>query len=161
MKVTRQVLDLACVALAGDQIVSRFSALMTCRRIAQPPRTRPDLQGMLMQQSTTPRTSSAVRFGAFELDRDSGELRKHGVRLKLDGQPLELLKQLLERKGEIVTREELKHRLWPADTFVDFEHSINAVVKRLRHALGDSAEAPRFIETLPRRGYRFICPLSP
>src|SRR5712691_356502 len=96
-----------------------------------------------------------VRFGAFEFDLQSGELRKHGLRIKLQGQPIDVLTMLLQRPGDVVTREELQKRLWPADTYVDFEHSLNAAIKRLRAALGDSAQAPRFIETLAGRGYRF------
>ena len=104
--------------------------------------------------------SRIVRFAAFEFDLATGELRKHGLRIKLNGQPVELLAALIERPNEIVTREELQKRLWPAETFVDFEHSLNAAMKRLRAALGDSAEAPRFVETIPRQGYRFIAPLT-
>jgi TolB-like protein/DNA-binding winged helix-turn-helix (wHTH) protein/Tfp pilus assembly protein PilF len=96
----------------------------------------------------------------FEADLKSGELRKNGAKVKLEGQPFQILALLLERPGEVVTREELQKKLWPADTFVDFEHSINTAVKRLREALGDSADAPHFIETLPRRGYRFMYPLN-
>ena len=99
-----------------------------------------------------------VRFGVFELDLRSGELRKSGARLNLQQQPLQLLSVLLEQPGELVTREELRKRLWPDDTFVDFEHGLNAAVKRLRDTLGDSADSPRFVETVPRRGYRFIAP---
>ncbi len=98
----------------------------------------------------------AYRFRGFELDPRAGELRKQGRKIKLQGQPLDILTMLLEHPGEVVTREDLQKRLWPADTFVDFEHSLNAAVKRLREALDDSADTPRFIETLPRRGYRFI-----
>src|SRR5882672_5554417 len=101
-----------------------------------------------------------VRFGTFELDLRSRELRKNGARVGLQDQPLQILSVLLERPGEMVTREELRHRLWPAETFVDFEHGLNAAVKRLRDALGDSADNPRFIETLARRGYRFIAPVN-
>jgi len=101
-----------------------------------------------------------VRFAVFELDLRSGELRKDDARLSLPEQPLQLLKCLLERPGELVTRDELRLALWPGDTFVDFEHGLNAAVKRLRDALGDSADTPRFIKTLPRRGYRFIAPVS-
>jgi DNA-binding winged helix-turn-helix (wHTH) protein/Tfp pilus assembly protein PilF len=100
--------------------------------------------------------SGTVRFGAFEADLRSGELRKDGIRVKLEGQPFQVLAALLERPGQLVTREELQKELWPSETFVDFEQGINAAVKRLRVALEDSAENPRFIETLPRRGYRFI-----
>jgi TolB-like protein/DNA-binding winged helix-turn-helix (wHTH) protein/Flp pilus assembly protein TadD len=101
-----------------------------------------------------------IRFGPFEFQPATGELRKHGLRVKLRGQPIELLTMLLQRPGEPVTREELQRLLWPADTYVDFEHSLNAAIKRLRAALGDSADAPRFIETLAGRGYRFIAPVS-
>ena len=97
-----------------------------------------------------------VRFGVFELDAHSGELRKAGVRLSVQDQPLQVLKLLLDRPGELVTREELRQQLWPSDTFVGFEHGLNAAVGRLRETLGDSADTPRFIETLPRRGYRFV-----
>jgi TolB-like protein/DNA-binding winged helix-turn-helix (wHTH) protein/Tfp pilus assembly protein PilF len=100
-----------------------------------------------------------VRFGAFELDLRTGELRKSGVRINLPDQPFQVLKTLLERPGELVAREELRQQLWSAETFVDFEHGLNAAVRRLRDALGDSADVPRFIETLPRRGYRFIAPV--
>jgi len=101
-----------------------------------------------------------IRFGPFEFQPDAGELRKHGLRVKLRGQPIELLAMLLRRPGEPVRRGELQRLLWPADTYVDFEHSLNAAMKRLRAALGDSADAPRFIETLAGRGYRFIAPVS-
>jgi DNA-binding winged helix-turn-helix (wHTH) protein len=100
------------------------------------------------------------RFGPFEFDRDSGELRKHGLRLRLVGQPVDVLTLLLERRGELVRREELQKRLWPADRFVEFEHGLNAAVMRLREVLGDAADKPRYIETAPRRGYRFIAPLE-
>jgi TolB-like protein/DNA-binding winged helix-turn-helix (wHTH) protein/Tfp pilus assembly protein PilF len=101
-----------------------------------------------------------VRFGAFELDLHSLELCKHGHRVRLVGQPVELLICLLETPGEVVTREALQKRLWPDDTFVNFEHSLNAAVKRLRRALNDTAESPLFVETLPRRGYRFIASMQ-
>src|SRR2546430_15265300 len=97
-----------------------------------------------------------VRFGIFELDADAGELRKQGTRMKLQEQPLQMLQVLLQRPGEVVTREELQQKIWPSDTFVDFDHGINNAIKRLREALGDPAETPRYVETLPRRGYRFI-----
>jgi TolB-like protein/DNA-binding winged helix-turn-helix (wHTH) protein/Tfp pilus assembly protein PilF len=105
-------------------------------------------------------TTGSVCFGAFEFKPETGELRKHGLRVKLRGQPIEVLMMLLQHPGEAVAREELQKRLWSADTYVDFEHSLNAAMKRLRAALGDSADAPRFIETLAGRGYRFIAPLS-
>src|SRR5438094_4556638 len=103
---------------------------------------------------------ASVRFGAFELDQDAGELRKQGTRMKLQEQPLQMLQVLLQRPGEIVTREELRQNVWPSDTFVDFDHGINNAIKRLREALGDTAETPHYIETLPRRGYRFLHALA-
>jgi DNA-binding winged helix-turn-helix (wHTH) protein len=99
---------------------------------------------------------SALRFGVFELDPKAGELRKNGMKVRLQGQPIDILVLLLQRPGEIVTREELQKDLWPADTFVDFEQGLNNAMVRLRAALDDDAESPHFIETLPRRGYRFI-----
>lgn len=104
-------------------------------------------------------TQTPVRFGTFELDLRSGELRKSGLRIKLQQQPLQVLKLLVERPGEVITREELRQELWPGNTYVDFDRGLNKAVVRLREALGDSAESPRFIETLPRRGYRLIVPL--
>jgi len=101
-----------------------------------------------------------IRFGVFELDLRSGELQRQGRKIRLEGQPVQVLICLLENPGELVTREELHRKLWPADTFVNFEHGLNAAVKRLRRALNDSADNPRFVETLPRRGYRFIAPLQ-
>ena len=100
-----------------------------------------------------------LRFSSFELDLRAGELRKHGLKIKLQDQPFQILALLLEKPGEVVTREQLRDRLWPADTFVDFDHSLNSAVKKLRQALNDDPDVPRFIETLPRRGYRFIAPL--
>jgi len=101
-----------------------------------------------------------TRFGAFEVDSRAGELHKHGVRLKLQDQPFHLLLLLLEHPGDVVTREELRQKLWPADTFVDFDTGLNSAIKKLRDVLGDSAEEPLYIETLPRRGYRFIAPVE-
>ena len=100
-----------------------------------------------------------LRFESFELDVRSRELRKGKQRIRLQEQPFEILRLMLERPGDVVTREELARHLWPKGTFVDFEHSLNAAVKRLRAALGDDADNPRFVETLPRRGYRFIASL--
>jgi len=107
-----------------------------------------------------PAMKDPLRFGVFEIDPSSRELRKHGVRIKLQDQPFAVLLILLEKPGEIVTREELQQRLWPADTFVEFDKGIYNALKRLREALGDSAENPRYVETLPRRGYRFIAPIT-
>src|SRR3989441_2447370 len=106
------------------------------------------------------KTSSSIpptlRFGVFELDPRAGELRKKGMKIRLQGQPVEILAMLLERPGETITREELQKKLWPADTFVDFEQGLNNAMKRLRASLDDNAESPHFIETLPRHGYRFV-----
>jgi len=112
----------------------------------------------LKMQATPTQTSNPrrIRFGIFEADLTAGELRKGGSRIRLQEQPFQILAMLLERPGEIITREELRSRLWPRDTFVDFEHGVNSGVARLRDALGDSADSPRYIETLPRRGYRLI-----
>lgn len=101
-----------------------------------------------------------VRFGVFEVDLDAGELRKNGTRIRLQEQPFQVLAVLLERAGQVVTREELRQKIWPADTFVDFDHSLNTAVNKIREALGDSASSPRFVETLARRGYRFIAPFN-
>jgi TolB-like protein/DNA-binding winged helix-turn-helix (wHTH) protein/Flp pilus assembly protein TadD len=100
------------------------------------------------------------RFGVFEFDPRAGELRRRGLKVRVRGRPLDILAILLERPADVVTRDELRQRLWPADTFVDFDHGLNAAVNKLREALGDTAENPRFIETLPRRGYRFIAPVD-
>jgi cholera toxin transcriptional activator len=96
------------------------------------------------------------RFGVFEADPVSGELRKSGMKLRLQEQPFQVLILLLERPGEVVTRDELRQKLWPSDTFVDFDHSLNTIINKLRDVLGDSASNPRFIETLAKRGYRFL-----
>jgi DNA-binding winged helix-turn-helix (wHTH) protein len=100
------------------------------------------------------------RFGSFELDVRSGELRKQGRRIRLQDQPLQVLTMLLEHSGEVVTREELQKRLWPADTFVDFDHGLNKAINKIREALADSAGSPRFVETVPRRGYRFLADVT-
>ena len=102
------------------------------------------------------RKAAVVRFGVFEADLEARELRKQGRRVRLQDQPFAILAFLLERPGAIVTREELRDKLWPADTFVDFDHSLNTAVNKIREVLGDSASSPRFVETVARRGYRFI-----
>jgi Tol biopolymer transport system component/DNA-binding winged helix-turn-helix (wHTH) protein len=104
--------------------------------------------------------SHTRRFGVFELDLRAAELRRSGMKVKLQGQPFQVLSLLLEKPGEVVGREEMRKRLWPADTFVDFDHSLNAAIRRLRDALGDSAENPTFVETVARRGYRFLAPVT-
>src|SRR6202049_4182361 len=106
------------------------------------------------------RQSGTIRFGIFEVDLRSGELRKNGIRIRLHHQPFQLLTLLIEHAGDVVTREEFKNRLWGSDTFVDFDVGLNSAIKKLRDALGDAAESPRYIETLPRKGYRFIAPIS-
>src|SRR5580692_10204319 len=103
---------------------------------------------------------SKIRFGVFELDMRSGELRKGGTRISLQDQPLKVLNALVEHPGEMVTREELKSRIWPNDSFGDFDHAVSVAVSKIRAALGESADVPRYVETLPRRGYRFIFPVA-
>src|ERR1700691_5579061 len=106
------------------------------------------------------RNGRVLQFGAFELQTGTGEIRKYGTRIRLQGKPFHLLEALLERPGGVVTREELRDRLWAADTFVDFESGLNTAVNRLRPALADSADRPRYVETLARSGYRFVAPVS-
>jgi cholera toxin transcriptional activator len=100
------------------------------------------------------------RFGAFEADAGTGELRRQGVRVRIHAQPFQVLLMLVERQGEVVTREEISRELWPEGTFVDYEHGVNSAVNRVREALGDKATSPRFVETLARRGYRFVAPVE-
>src|SRR6478672_4061221 len=106
------------------------------------------------------RSPALLRFGTFEVDLCAGELRKQGVRIKLQEQPFHVLTALLLHPGKVVTREDLRAQLWSADTFVDFDNSLNTSINKLRETLADSAESPRFVETLPRRGYRFIAPVE-
>jgi eukaryotic-like serine/threonine-protein kinase len=114
----------------------------------------------MRQPGISPQPKRLISFGVFEVDLQAGELRKSGLKIKLQEQPFQVLRLLLDRAGEVVTREELRNQLWSTDTFVDFEQSLNAAVKKLRHALGDSPDNPRFVETLARRGYRFIAPVE-
>jgi cholera toxin transcriptional activator len=112
---------------------------------------------------STPQASPAgrvIRFGVFEADLTAAELRKSGVRIRLQEQPFQVLAYLLQHPGEVVSREDLRQRLWPSDTFVDFDHSLNTAVNKLREALGDSASSPRYVETLARKGYRFVAPVQ-
>jgi DNA-binding winged helix-turn-helix (wHTH) protein len=109
---------------------------------------------------TETQPAARYRFGVFELDVKTGELRRKGMRIKLHSQPFQILTMLLERPGEMLTREEICGRLWPDGTFVDYEHGVNSAVNRLREALGDKASNPRFVETLARRGYRFVAPVE-
>ncbi len=109
---------------------------------------------------TEPGQPSKIRFGIYELDLHSGELHKGRTRLRVQDQPLRVLIALLNKPGELVSREELRQELWPSDTFVDFEHGLRAAVNKLRQALNDDPDKPRYVETLPRRGYRFIFPTT-
>src|SRR5215467_2173521 len=104
--------------------------------------------------------SRTLRFSSFEVDLRSAELRKHGVRIKLQDQPFRILSLLLEHPGDVVTREELRQQLWQDHTFVDFDRGLNKAIAKLRSALGDSAESPRYIETIPRHGYRLLVPVA-
>jgi cholera toxin transcriptional activator len=107
-----------------------------------------------------PRPARRYRFGAFEADATTGELRRQGIRIKLNSQPFQVLTLLLDRAGELLTREEISRELWTDGTFVDYEHGVNSAINRIREALGDTAAGPRFVETLARRGYRFIAPVE-
>src|SRR6202049_4528819 len=111
------------------------------------------VRGLMEKEEHSPRR---LRFGVFEMDFRTGELRKHGMQVRLQKQPFQVLVMLLEHAGEVVTREELQKNLWPADTFVDFDHGLNKTINKIRESLGDSAENPRFVETIARRGYRFL-----
>ena len=142
---TPEVIDKTCFPMPGDMLAGSRYIL------------RRDTGVLIRVGSPKP---SIISFGSYEFNAYSGELRKEGMRVRLEGQPLAVLHMLLDRPGELVTREELQKKLWPGDTFVDFEHSLNAAVKRLRAALHDSADQPRYIETLARRGYRFVGPVS-
>src|SRR5579864_5449290 len=113
-----------------------------------------------MAETESASSAGVLRFGVFQVNVAARELRKHGVRIRLPGQPFCILSMLLEKPGEIVTREEMRQRLWASDTFVDFEHSLNSAIKKLRAALGDSPENSRYVETVPRLGYRFIAPVE-
>src|SRR5215470_9075554 len=106
------------------------------------------------------RNTSVVRFGTYEVSLQSGEVRKAGVKIRVQQQPMRVLEILLERAGEVITREELRGRVWPDESFGDFDQAVNIAIAKLRSAFGDSAENPRFIETLPKRGYRFIAEVS-
>jgi DNA-binding winged helix-turn-helix (wHTH) protein len=132
---------------SGTYSFGRIQLVIDCRQARK----------SAMEATARPRRT---RFGAFEVDLLSGEVYKHGIRLKLQDQPFHVLALLLEHPGEVVTREELRQKLWAADTFVDFDTGLNSAIKKLRDVLGDSAEEPRYIETLPRRGYRFIAPVQ-
>src|ERR1700685_2921883 len=125
-----------------------------------PQSTDARIEGSLSLPGDMAKPSQIYRFADFEADVRARQLRKHGTKLKLQGQPFEMLLMLLESPGEVITREQMQQKLWPVDTFVDFEHSLNTSIKKLRQALNDSATEPRYIETLPRVGYRFIAPVT-
>ncbi len=114
----------------------------------------------MTEDSTGPQPAPRYRFGVFEVDAATGELRRQGLRLKLNTQPFQVLLMLLDRPGQLLTREEISRELWPDGTFVDYEHGVNSAINRIREALGDTAASPRFLETLSRRGYRFIAPVE-
>jgi DNA-binding winged helix-turn-helix (wHTH) protein len=124
------------------------------------PRATRDATLTLVAMSPTPSTGAIVRFGIYEANLAAGELRKNGAKIRLQEQPFQVLAVLLERPGEVVAREELRTRVWNAETFVDFDHSLNTAINKLRDALDDSAANPRFVETLAKRGYRFIAPVQ-
>ena len=114
----------------------------------------------MTEDSTGPQSAQRYRFGVFEVDAATGELRRQGLRVKLNTQPFQVLLMLLDRPGQLLTREEISRELWPDGTFVDYEHGVNSAINRIREALGDTAASPRFLETLARRGYRFIAPVE-
>src|SRR5690348_18120299 len=135
------------------------------RFVTDSTRSEPHSKGVRLGDVEVPvaanSSSRIIRFSTFEANLHTGELRKRGQKIKLQEQPFQLLAALLEQPGQVVTREDLRSKLWPADTFVDFDHSLNAAIRRLRDALGDSAENPTFVETVARRGYRFLAPVTP
>jgi DNA-binding winged helix-turn-helix (wHTH) protein len=146
--------------------VPPFSSILGCGTAEGPHRAkskdgRLHRCNLVLHYGGVPQNNRQVaRFGVFELDLSAGELRKGGVKLRLQGQPFQVLALLLDRAGDVVTREELQQKLWPSDTFVDFDHSLNTAINKVREALGDSASSPRYVETLARRGYRFIAPVQ-
>ena len=151
----------------GPWLLGLRSGVWKCSRLPgdQNPKTEdPSLNHQCYTTASSmpvPQNSKRVaRFGVFELDLGAGELRKNGAKLRLQEQPFQVLALLLERAGDVVTREELQQKLWPSDTFVDFDHSLNTAINKVREALGDSASSPRYVETLARRGYRFIAPVQ-
>lgn len=153
-------ISLALCAVVWETAWSRHGpivALATNRKLG---RNRTCNLPMLHYVVVSSDKARITRFGVFELDLGAGELRKNGLKLRLQGQPIQVLTLLLEHAGEVVTRDELRQKLWPSDTFVDFDHSVNTAINKVREALGDSASSPRYVETLARRGYRFIAPVD-
>src|SRR5580658_8546632 len=140
--------------MALNKRFSENSPLQCSRNLASGVNSPPIKIHLAMQENH--QSDKRLRFGVFEVDLRAGELRKHGLRIRLQEQPFQVLAMLLRRAGQVVTREELQKKLWPADTFVDFDHGLNKAVNKIRDALGDSAESPRFVETVARRGYRFL-----
>ena len=137
------------------------SANLTRERLTTNDRRLPVNYGRAVMPLPPPnREARLLRFGVFEVDLDAGELRKNGARIRLQEQPFQVLTALLQNAGQVVTREHLREKIWPADTFVDFDHSLNPAVNTIRESLGDSASNPRFVETLARRGYRFLAPVD-
>jgi DNA-binding winged helix-turn-helix (wHTH) protein len=117
-------------------------------------------QRLVFHVDDSGRSAQIVRFGIFEVDLQTGELHKNGLKVPLQGQPFQVFAILLQHSSKLVTREELRQKVWPEDTFVDFDHGLNTAITKIRTALGDDAENPRFVETLPRRGYRFIVSIA-
>src|SRR3984885_2058189 len=149
---TRQSLD--GEALNGRHHLPGRAGIMACL-----PPIRLAAQRWTASMPESPSAVRSVRFGVFEVDLRAGEIRKKGIKIRLQGQPFLLLITLLKQQGEVVTREELRRTLWPEDTFVDFDHGLGTAINKLREVLGDSAANPRFVETVHRRGYRFIAPV--
>src|SRR5579863_3620650 len=144
---------------------SRMASRDTAHASVRPPAlsSAPARSTFIFPAFSTPDEVPAMeglRFDAYQVDLRTGELRKHGRKIRLAGRPFQILALLLQQPGELLTRKELQERLWPADTFVDFEHGVNAAMQTLRRALCDSHKKPRYIETLPRRGYRFIATID-
>src|SRR5579863_5495849 len=141
-------------------MISRKSANQLAPTPSDSKRGRMKLDFPKNGKATVNNGNQTIRFGPFEADLPSGEIRKSGSRIKLQDQPFRVLQILLEHPGELITREELQSRIWPEDSFGDFDHAVNVAVGKLRAALGDSAENPSFVETVPRRGYRFVASLD-
>jgi DNA-binding winged helix-turn-helix (wHTH) protein len=140
------------------QLIAAKALLKSCPSLHNPP--PPVLSSKLTQNMPPQPPAQRYRFGVFEADATTGELRKHGIRIRLNAQPFQVLCLLLEAPGTLLTREQISRHLWPDGTFVDYEHGVNSAINRIREALGDTAANPRFVETLARRGYRFIAPVE-
>ena len=140
--------------------IGQLAEVVPCAAVLDGTRSQIHWTKAMTDQATSLRPSRRYRFGVFEADSATGELRRKGLRVKLNAQPFQLLLLLLERPGELLTREEISRDLWPDGTFVDYEHGVNSAVNRIREALGDAAGNPRFVETMARRGYRFVAPVE-